>query len=904
MAVKVEKNNLTIHGFHNKNTNRVGHISKTYPVIIDEVQSHFLVTRSHFFDVSTVKIIKIINNLTALESFSKIKGMIANIMIIPGLVISIAYILQIFGLFSQVAFIESSLSTSLSNLFFWLAVLGVVILWHDHFRTKTYQIKLPSLDSIPEKEYEEIDTVGFKFARYSQLDAANYLTEESINLLQTVLRGNTIKIMDMYQTLFKFDEVIETLRRADLVIDDNKLKEYSINNENIPDYPVQAVRSIVIYALEEALLTESERIEPIHFFLAISKVFNCTQKMFKSENSSINMLRGVVRYLLSEEKRKRSVGYFNPANPYYSTGGIARSWVYGYTFVLNHFSKDVNVVVSQQSNRFGIGHEKEVENLVSILGRATKKHALLIGEPGVGKSSLIMGVAQRINRGDVPPQLIGKRIVQLDINGLIAYSSRGKSMEETVQKAMGELAAAGNTILFIDEMQELIPARAQESGHSLAGVLLPYVLEGKFSVVGTVNYADYKKYFYTNESFRQSFGNIEVTELSVADTVKILESKIASLEEMFRLYITYPAIVASAELAQRYVNDRMLPDSAVNVLEAACSWAQANSVTVLTGEHIAKSVSMQTNIAVESVTADEADKLMALDEKINKRVVGQDEAVNVIVEALRRSRAGVRSKEKPIGVFLFIGPTGVGKTYLAKVLAEEFFENKEDIIRLDMSEYQDENSTSRFLGTQKESKTSQTEITLLDRVKKNPYTVVLFDEIEKANPAVLDLFLQLFDEGRLTSTVGETINFTNTIIICTSNIGSDILLESLQQDRSLWDEAKSRVIIKLKQSIRPELFNRFDNIVVFSPHSLDDLANITTLLLTELAQRVSEQNIALEWGDTIPMLIANKANEPGLGARPLKRYIQEKIEGKIATEILEKKLKAGSTVKIKESWII
>jgi ATP-dependent Clp protease ATP-binding subunit ClpB len=294
---------------------------------------------------------------------------------------------------------------------------------------------------------------------------------------------------------------------------------------------------------------------------------------------------------------------------------------------------------------------------------------------------------------------------------------------------------------------------------------------------------------------------------------------------------------------------------------------------------------------------------MKLEENIRKRVIGQDEAVLTIVDALRRARTDIRNPNKPIGSFLFMGPTGVGKTHISKVVCEEFFGEDKKMIRVDMSEYQEVNSIEKFLGSST-SEYGKSAISLIDQIKSNPYTVVLFDEIEKAHPQILDLFLQIFDEGRLTSNTGETVDFTNAIIICTSNIGSATLLETLQKSNSLWDEAKSKALIELQHSIRPELLNRFDKVIVFAPHNIENLNKITVLLLTELAKRLGEKGYTLKWSDQIPMLISNKANIPGMGARPLKRYIQDNIEGKIAQELIEGKLLSGGEINIKESWII
>jgi len=435
--------------------------------------------------------------------------------------------------------------------------------------------------------------------------------------------------------------------------------------------------------------------------------------------------------------------------------------------------------------------------------------------------------------------------------------------------------------------------------------MLPYIMNSKFPIIGTINYADYKKYFYSHESLRQSFSNIEVKEVSTTDTLKILETKVSELEANFSCYITFPALVASVELAQRYIRDRKLPSSAVQTIEATCSWAQSNNIPKITSEHVSKAISIQKNINITEIDQEESNRLRKLEENIKSRIIGQDEAVIAITEALRRARTDIRNPEKPMGSFLFIGPTGVGKTYLAKVVGEEFFGNKQDIVRVDMSEYQELSSIDKFLGSSTQTNIlGQSQITLVDRVKSNPYTVILFDEIEKAHPDILNLFLQIFDEGRLTSTAGETIDFTNTIIICTSNIGSKILLDALEKDESLWNEAKNRALMELRQYLRPELLNRFDKVIVFAPHNINNLTQISELLLAELAKRLNEKGIILKWSSQIPMLIANRSNEPGMGARPMKRYIQDKIEGEIAKEIIEGNLKSGAEINIRESWII
>lgn len=905
MAIDYGWQNRTLIGFHSKDSNTFGVVSKEYPILTKESEALFLLTRDQFFTISTPQVSNVLTNYLRYERYYENIRLVANVLLVPGLVIAVGYMLRQFGILENLSIVKEFLASGISDALFGLSIFSVFVLWHDYYKDKSHPVKLPNAEKIPLNDLEEIKATGFKFGRYAHLEAINYINDVSLDIICANTSKDQLDTLSLLAELIIYPQSQDIFKRADLKLDFESLSKEDVNSNTIPKYPATAIRSILIYSLNEALLTSSREIRPEHIMLALFNVFPVLKKYLLTQNSSIDILREVVRYQSYEREKRRSTNYLNPNVTYYKKGGIAESWIYGYTFILNKFSKNINEYVARYDDIFGIGHEKEIDNLVSVLGKVSNKNALLVGEPGVGKSSLLLGIAQRINRGDVPLQLKDKRILQLDINGLIAFASKEKSVEQLIGKAIEELENAGDTILYIDEMQELIPAKAQDSGHSLAGILLPYILNSKFPIIGTVNHSDYKKYFYSSESLRQTFTNIEVAEISADDALVILETKISQLEQNFGIYITLPALISTVELAQRYSKERKLPSSAVQLLEASCAWAQSSGVNVLTGEHIAKVLSNQKGISIAGVNAQESTKLMQLEEKIKGRVIGQDEAIKAIVESLRRAHTDIRNPNKPIGTFLFMGPTGVGKTYLAKIVAEEYFGEASDMIRVDMSEYQDIASIEKFLGESGQTNmTGQSAVSLIDKVKLNPYTVVLFDEIEKAHPQILDLFLQMFDEGRLTSNLGEVVDFTNCIIVCTSNIGSLMLLNSLSEGKTTWEEAKDRALIELRQSIRPELLNRFDRVVVFHPHDMESLADISEILLRELSKRLSEKSIVLTWNHLVPQLIANKANQPGLGARPIKRYIQDNIEGNIAKEMIEGQIQPGEEIEIKESWII
>ncbi|MGI6443454.1 MAG: AAA family ATPase [Candidatus Dojkabacteria bacterium] len=904
MAMEFDSKEKTLVGIHNKKKNSYSIISKGFKIPEDEDQSIFLLTRDHFFSISTAQITSLLSNNPKYDKFEKVKNLICNILVIPGIIVGFAYILKITTLLDTYPQVLDIINLPIMNTFFGISLIAMMLLWHDFYGDKSRRSLLPTIKRFPQKELDEINAAGLKLGRYANLDIVNYLPTTTTQLLSDFSNDGVFRTLDCYKTLIQEEYFIrEIIRRSDFNLDVNVLVEKDINEEKVPNLTFTSLRALLTYAIEEALLTDSKEILPQHIFLAITKIYQPLEKLLQKQNVNIDILREVIRHTNTLENQK--VNYLDPDQPYFRTGGIGKAWIYGYTYILNHFSKDINVVIAKSRDVFGIGHDTEVENLVSTLGKISNKNALLIGEPGVGKSSIILGLAQRINRGDVPDQLKNKRIIELDINALIANSQGKSNIEELVIKAMTELSKAGNTILYIDEIQQIVPAKAADSGQSIAGMMLPYILNSDFPIIGSINYADYKKFFYSNESLRQSFTNIEVKEISAADALTILESKIKELENNFNCFITFPALVAAVEISERYIKDRKLPSSAVQTIEATCSWAQANGINKITAEHVSKVISIQKNVNITSIDQEESNKMMKLEENIRKKIIGQDAAVIAISEALRRARADIRNPNKPIGSFLFIGPTGVGKTYLAKVVGEEYFGSEDSMIRLDMSEYQDQSSISRFLGSSDNTDMfGQAEISLIDRIKRTPHTVVLFDEIEKANPEILNLFLQIFDEGRLTSAYGETVDFTNAIIICTSNIGSQILLEALNEPNTMWEEAKERSLLELRQSVRPELLNRFDDIIVFEPHDANKLSQIAVLELNTLAKRLAEKDITIKWAEQIPMLIASKSNVPGMGARPMKRYIQDKIEGQIAKGIIEQEIKPGQEINIPESWII
>ena len=906
----------TIQGYHDK-TNDGYYILKPdqHYLLTDNRHAPFLLTKNIFFTVETEEINRLIRSTKALKKFNFVKNLIAQVLVGIGLIAALAFVfLYISGTYTQLHLITAPL-----NILFWVSIIGAIILWHDFYRDLSHPVHLPKTELLDKTDRERIATQGIEFPKlqrehliyYLSLPASEYIVRSLLSPTQPKTNSPEqqpeIFYFKLLQELLTNSEIKDLNKRLGNEFDLEKLQKHGVDKSTLISYPTTTLRSILVTALQEAIATESASIEPIHIFISMIRHFPVLTQYIKERELSIGIIRSGIRYYVLERKHNMRLHPLNPQTPYYRTGGIGRLWVYGYTFKLDKFTKDITRDIATSHDIFGIGHDNEVEQIIATLGRADNRNILLLGQPGVGKSSIIKGLAQQINWGTVPDVLRNKRILQLDINLLLAQSDRDKKTEKLLEEGFEEMKRAGNTILYIDEIQEILPAQSSDTGQNLAGIILPHIIQGDVPIIGTINQADYKKYFQDNTSLSSNFEVVTIQEPTPISTFEILSSKLKLLEAKHRLVITFQALVASIELAKRYIVNRKLPDSAVRTLQSACSWAELNNVHLLEAEHIANIVSKETKIPTIAVGQEQTVDLLKLEEKMLKQIIGQKEAVVALVQALKRAVADIRSSQKPIGVYLFLGPTGTGKTHVAKTLAKEYFQRDNAFIRIDMSEYQDPTDIVKIIGDPHNPTSTAT--TLTDKIKQNPFSVVLFDEIEKAHPQILDLFLQLFDEGRLSTATGETVSFNNTIIINTSNIGSDILLKTLEQDDAgdsaySWSQITQRVLNKLHEKLRPELINRYDKVVIFKPHTKENLAKIAILLLNDLKQRLKDKNIDLRWEENVPQLLAEKTYDPGFGARPLRRYIQDEIETRLADEILTRGLSAGGEVTITPEWII
>jgi ATP-dependent Clp protease ATP-binding subunit ClpC len=633
-------------------------------------------------------------------------------------------------------------------------------------------------------------------------------------------------------------------------------------------------------------------------------------------------------------------------------GGAARET--SATPTLDQFGRDLTQDAREGKLDPVIGRADEIEQTIEILSRRTKNNPALIGDPGVGKTAIVEGIAQRIVNDEVPETLTDRRVVQLDLAGMVAGSKYRGEFEERLKKVIDEITEnEGNIILFVDELHTLVGAGAAEGAMDAGNMLKPALARGELHVIGATTLDEYRKDVEGDPALERRFQPVLVREPTVDETIQILHGLKDRYEAFHRVRISDEAIVAAAELSDRYIRDRFLPDKAIDLIDQAGARVRLRTKTKddetrnleedlrrlarerdqattaedydragslrdeidnrqgelderrggrqrapeVTAEDIAEIVSRATGIPISQLTAEERERLLRLEQQLHERIVGQEEAVDAVAEAIRRSRAGLGDPNRPVGSFLFLGPTGVGKTELARALAEVMFGDESLMLRFDMSEFQERHTVSRLVGAPPGYVGYEEAGQLTEQVRRRPYSVLLFDEIEKAHPDVFNILLQILDDGRLTDAQGRTVDFKHAVVIMTSNLGADRIQQFARQGGD-FDQLKEELMQVLRQSFRPEFINRIDEIIVF--RALDDqqLAEITRLLLDKLARRLRAQRIEVEFTEGAVELLARAGFDPEFGARPLRRTIQRLVENELSRMVLSGTVNEGDRVRV------
>ncbi|MEV0521703.1 ATP-dependent Clp protease ATP-binding subunit, partial [Nonomuraea sp. NPDC050405] len=622
---------------------------------------------------------------------------------------------------------------------------------------------------------------------------------------------------------------------------------------------------------------------------------------------------------------------------------------------LDQFGRDLTEEARQGRIDPVVGREDEIEQALEVLSRRTKNNPALIGEPGVGKTAIVEGIAQRIVNGDVPDPLKDRRVVALDLTGMVAGTKYRGEFEERIKKVVDEVRAqADRTIVFIDEMHTLVGAGSAEGGMDAANILKPALARGELHVIAATTIDEYRKNVEKDAALERRFQPILVSEPTVEETIEILRGLRDAYEAHHQARITDEALHAAAILSDRYIPDRFLPDKAIDLMDQAAARVRLRARTPGTdvrdleerldalrrdkdqavanedfdrakelssemgklrpelerarqvrdeapqvmAEDVAEIVSRRTGIPVRQLTEQERERLMRLEEHLHQRVVGQDEAVVAIAEAVRRSRAGLSDPHRPIGSFLFLGPTGVGKTELARALAAALFGGEDHMVRLDMSEYQERHTVSRLVGAPPGYVGYEEAGQLTEAVRRRPHGVLLLDEIEKAHPDVTNILLQMLDDGRLTDGQGRTVDFTNTIVIMTSNIGAQLILDSGEDPARIGPALEERLMDLLRHSMRPELLNRIDETIIFERLGREELRQIVELLLERTRQRLRGQDIDLQVSEAAVDWLAERGHQPEFGARPLRRTIQRELDNRLSAMLLTGEVAEGGRVMV------
>ncbi|KAL6634505.1 hypothetical protein ACP70R_027176 [Stipagrostis hirtigluma subsp. patula] len=569
-----------------------------------------------------------------------------------------------------------------------------------------------------------------------------------------------------------------------------------------------------------------------------------------------------------------------------------------------------------------IGRDGEIERVVCVLCRRAKNNAVLVGAPGVGKTAIAEGLAQRIAMGDVPAALSGARVVEVDIGAMVAGTVSRGTFEERICKVIREAEeAAGKIVLFVDEVHMLLGAgRVKDSSMDAANLLKPALARGRIRCVGATTFDEYRKYIENDAAFDRRFQKVLVEEPSTHATIAILQGLKKKYEEHHSIIIQDAAIVAAAQLANRYITGRQFPDKAIDLMDEACAITRMQTGSQLKGnnrqhtpenavkeaeaivcpDQVAQVVSRWTGIPVNTLDQDEKEKLMHLTDRLQERVVGQQEAVNLVAQAVLRSRAGLDQPGQPIGSFLFLGSTGVGKTELAKALAEQLFDSENMLIRFDMTEFVGAHSVLRLIGPPPSYRGYEEGGQLTEKVRQRPYSVILFDEIEKANPAVFNVFLQLLDDGVLTDGKGRTVDFKNTIIIMTSNLGAEYLMEAMTGENSM-EAARDLVIKQAQKHFKPEFLNRLSEIVIFEPLSHDKLREVAIVQMKGIIARLADKGIILSASDAALDVVLSESHNPLYGARPIRRWLQKHVMTKLSEMFFKGEVDVDSTVMIDAS---
>jgi ATP-dependent Clp protease ATP-binding subunit ClpA len=773
----------------------------------------------------------------------------------------------------------------------WLKSIGILLTFFLVDRLVDFNKASRSLDQLNRMN-------GNVNAAWFLAPASYKVIERSLDHL--ALQGGDVALYILKNLVLRKD-IRDTLLRMDVQPEEfgNKVDEYinkSFQEKQTKKEAVEIINLVVTSALEHAHKAQSYYIEPQDIFAGLKNskntALNRLLNLFEIEGADLEYA------LIFSRSRSKRFGIKKLANISGLIGKkhkrghrvMNRAWTARPTKVLDQFSTDLTHIARQGHGGFLVGHSEEYDRITDVLSRVDKPNALLVGEPGSGKGAVVSHLAFNIIRDQVPVPLFDKRLVMLEIGAVVAGAGEGE-LEDRFKKIVSDINNAGNIILYIPDIHNLL--RTSEGAKlTAADVMLPAIKEGTFAVIGATYPREFKSHIEIHGDFAATFEVIKVKEINETEAVELLSYESIILEKKFGVVISLGAVKQSVTLAHKYFRSKLLPSSASDLLKESLADVIEKKKKVLLDDDVINVAEKKINIPIHGVRGEEAEKLLQLEERIHERLIDQEPAVRAVSRALREYRSGLSKGGRPIATFLFVGPTGVGKTELSKILATVQFGAEKFMIRFDMSEYQTEEGVFQLIGSPK----GEVQGSLTGAVRESPYSLILLDEFEKAHRDVLNIFLAVFDDGRLTDSLGRTVDFQNTIVIATSNAHSEFIKSELEKGtpiENLHEEIKS----KLTDYFKPELLNRFSDIIVFKTLSKSDIKSITKLLLADLAGQVEKSNgIILQFEESAVARVSELGYDPVFGARPLRKVISERIRGALAERILKNEIGRGNTV--------
>ena len=831
------------------------------------------------------------NSNTAI-SFKKYNAL-KNLMAFPHSAIYISgYVLAIISP-ALIYFGNSSQNHLLSSLFtFALAVALIVVFLYSFLRSYNRPVTDVNSSNVAESLNEHSVAViekAFEIARENRLTEISPIVilaglEQSERGKYMLLRAGFGIEKDLSGMI---SEAILEIAKAD-----NQSTNPELNEESV---------AVLESARENAVANSRDYVSVGDILIGLIRKSDIFQKMmFEIKVEEKDMLRIVEWYELLSSYRARF------EKPFWEKdlgGGIGRDWSFGYTPTLSQFGRNLNQEIEYSGEVHVYGRSKEVDEIERILAKSTQSNVLLIGEHGIGKKSITKGLVSRIVFGKVLPVLRYKQVFQVDTGALLSGSGSAGEITQRVTKIFNEAIRAGNIILFFDNFHALLSSKEGVGKVNIAEIIMPY-MQGSINIIGTTTLKEYHKNIEANPGVAAALDKINVSEPNQDQTLQVLEEMVPIIESRNGVFWPYQSLKEVVRVAGRYIQNVPFPQKAIEIVDEVSVDIAKSGKKIVLAKDIDELISRKLEVPVAQAEGKEADKLLHLEEFMHMRVVGQSEAISAVANAMRRARSGIQNQKKPIGTFLFLGPTGVGKTETSKALAEAYFGSEKSMIRVDMSEYQEASSIYRLIGSPPAAGSEGERGQLTTAVADNPFSLILLDEIEKAHPNILTLFLQVFDDGRLTDSTGRTVDFTNSIIISTSNAGSELIRQNIQNKISGEPMKKSLLdYLQTKGIFKPEFLNRFDAVVAFHPLSQDQILQVANLMLDQLASRMSEKEITLSFTKGAIEMLAKEGFDPVYGARPMRRVIQDKVENALAQSMLAGKIPRGSRVTIEEGDI-